>query len=466
MSALGTLSLEPAIAAAKRATGVRVTGRVTALRGLTVLVADLPLPMGSMVMLPRASDEETHGAATGEVIGFSGSTTIVMMLGQTLGIRAGDPVVGLQAEQIVRVGDGLLGRVINGLGRPIDGRGEVLNTRPRPMDPPPLEPLARRRITQPLATGIRAIDFMCTMGRGQRLGIFAGPGVGKSTLLGSLAKNSACDVAVLALIGERGREVKDFIEHVLGPQGLKRSVVVVSTGDESPLMRTRAAMTACAVAEHFRDHGKDVLLMVDSITRFAHAQRQIGLSVGEPPASKGYTPSVFSAMARLLERAGAVERRPLDAAVGGGGGSITGLYTILVEGDDMTEPVADAARGILDGHLILSRGLAQKGHYPAIDVMDSVSRVFTDVTDPAHQAARRQLGRLMALYAEVEDLVQIGAYAKGSSPDTDVAIAYHPRITDFLKQSPADVEAFEATRSRGVKLATETASPGAAGVRK
>ncbi len=430
---------------------IQVTGRVVALRGLTVLVGDLPLPVGSLVAMPNCSgggaDLSAHGAP-GEVVGFNGQHAIVMVLGQTTGIRQGDPVVGLQASPTVGVGRGLLGRVIDGLGRPIDGEGPVRDTEARELDPRPMMALKRKRITEPLETGIRAIDLMCTLGRGQRMGIFAGPGVGKSTLLASLAKNAKADVAVLALIGERGREVKDFVDHVLGPEGLRRSVVVVSTGDESPLMRTRAAMAATSVAEHFRDQGMDVLLMVDSLTRFSHAQRQIGLSVGEPPASKGYTPSVFSAMARLLERGGAVES----------GGSITGLYTILVEGDDMTEPVADAARGILDGHLILSRSLAQKSHYPAIDVMDSVSRVADDVTTDAHKQARRQISRLMALYRDVEDLVQIGAYAKGSSPETDLAIAYHPRITEILKQAPGHVETLEATRSRAIKLATEAVS--------
>lgn len=442
-----TAVLDSAFSALAACEPLQFTGRVAGLRGLTVLVSDLPVPVGSLVRIGRR-----HGAiAHGEVVGFSGLHTIVMMLGQSSGVAAGDRVVALQSTQTVNVGDHLLGRVIDGLARPIDGLGPVLDAQPRALDPGPMSPLGRRRITQPLATGIRAIDLMCTLGRGQRIGIFAGPGVGKSTLLSCLAKNSSADVAVLALIGERGREVKDFVEHVLGQAGLRKSVVVVSTGDESPLMRTRAALTACACAEHFRDRGLDVLLMVDSITRFAHAQRQIGLSVGEPPASKGYTPGVFAAMARILERAGAV-------GTGAGAGSITGLYTILVEGDDMTEPVADAARGILDGHLILSRALAQKNHYPAIDVLDSVSRVADDVTDEAHRQARRTIARMMALYGEVEDLVQIGAYAKGSSAETDLAIAYHPRITELLRQSPSQVEPFDQTRSRAIKLATEMQS--------
>ncbi|MFT3686206.1 MAG: FliI/YscN family ATPase [Phycisphaerales bacterium] len=342
----------------------------------------------------------------------------------------------------------MLGRVLNGLGEPIDGGPALHDLVPQPLDPQPLRAMARQRITQAMATGVRAIDLMTTLGRGQRIGLFAGPGVGKSTLLGSITRGCSADVNVVALIGERGREVKDFIEHSLGKAGLARSVVVVATGDESPLMRIRAAMSACSIAEFFRDRGLSVMLMMDSVTRFAHAQRQVGLSAGEPPASKGYTPSVFALMARLLERAGAVNKDR-------GGGSITGLYTVLVEGDDMTEPVADAARGILDGHIILSRSLAQKGHYPAIDVLDSVSRVADDVTDATHQAARRQLVKLLALYREVEDLVQIGAYAKGSNAETDLAIGYQGRINDLLRQDKT-AEKFEDARAKLIKLALDS----------
>ncbi|MGQ0628796.1 MAG: FliI/YscN family ATPase [Phycisphaerales bacterium] len=431
-----------------RAAAIRVSGRVTAVRGLTVLVHDLPLPMGSMVGIDASAAYDT-GVALGQVVGFSTGSTVVMMLGSTAGVRPGDRAMGLQTAQTAPVGDGLLGRCVDGLGRPIDGLGPVLDVMAREVDPPPMTPLARGRITSPLHTGVRELVLMTTLGRGQRLGIFAGPGVGKSTLLSTIARNAACDVAVLALIGERGREVRDFIEHALGPEGLRRSVVIASTSDESPLLRIRAALTACATAEHFRDQGKHVLLLIDSVTRFAHAHRQIGLSVGEPPASKGYTPSVFSAMARLLERAGVV-------GDGAEAGSITGLYTILVEGDDMTEPIADAARGILDGHVVLSRALAQRSHFPAIDVLDSVSRVADAVCDTAHVAARRHAARLLSAYREVEDLVQIGAYARGSSPETDVAIAYQGKINELLRQGPQDRESFESARSRLVKLALES----------
>jgi flagellum-specific ATP synthase len=340
----------------------------------------------------------------------------------------------------------MLGRVLNALGDPLDGLPRPKGGAARSTSPEPIAPLERARIHQQLLTGVRAVDLMTPVGRGQRVGVFAGPGVGKSTLLGQIARRTNADVNVIALIGERGREVRDFLEHSLGPEGLARSVVVVATGDESPLMRVHGARFACAIAEHFRACGRDVLLMMDSVTRFAHAQRQIGLSAGEPPTSKGYTPSVFAQMAQLLERAGTLRS----------GGSITGLYTILVEGDDMTEPVSDAARGILDGHVMLSRKLAQRSHYPAIDVLDSVSRVADDVTSKAHQSARRQVARMMALYREVEDLVQIGAYARGSSPESDAAIDSSRAIHALLRQGSDEREPFEKSLATLEKLAKES----------
>ena len=449
-----------------------VVGSVAALRGLTLLVDDLPLPIGSLVSIrsaswrtrgagqeqpPAESQRSGHDITLGEVVGFSREHAIVMLLGQTVGIRAGDRVAGEQAAQTVAVGSRLLGRVIDGLGRPIDGLGPIADLAPVPLNPEPIGPLSRRRISQPLATGLRAVDLMNTLGRGQRMGVFAGPGVGKSTLLGTIARRTNADVNVIALIGERGREVKDFIETALGPEGLARSVVVVATGDESPLLRLRAAKVACSVAEFFRAAGADVMLMMDSVTRFAHAQRQVGLSVGEPPATKGYTPSVFANLALLLERAGALESDSagVRSVSPRKGGSITGLYTILVEGDDMTEPIADAARGILDGHLILSRKLAQRAHYPAIDVLDSVSRVADEVTDRAHIAARQLLLRLLAVYREVEDLVQIGAYARGTNPEADVAIELQPALTALLRQGRDEVQAFDQARSNMLKLAAQ-----------
>jgi len=434
---------------------MRLVGRVAAVRGLSLLVEELIAPMGTLVAIGAPGTWTRHrgggrGAQSGirtlgEVVGFSKHQAVVMLLGQTLGISPGDEVAVEQVVQVAPASWRMLGRVLDGLGRPIDEKGPIAEVMPTPLSPDPLSALNRKRIGTPMLTGVRALDLMTTLGRGQRLGIFAGPGVGKSTLLGTIARRSDADVNVIALIGERGREVKDFIAHSLGEEGLKRSVLIVATGDESPLMRIRAARLACCVSEFFRDHGRDVLLMMDSITRFAHAQRQIGLSVGEPPATKGYTPSVFANMALLLERAGSIE--------GKGGGSITGLYTILVEGDDMTEPVSDAARGILDGHVILSRKLAQKAHYPAVDVLDSISRVADDVTDKEHQEARRKVLRLMAIYREIEDLVNIGAYARGSNPEADVAIELQPQIVQLLRQGREDATPFPAAREALIRLA-------------
>ena len=426
---------------------LRLTGRVSEVRGMTLVVADLPVPVGAIVSI-----ETGPGAtAAGEVVGFAHDRAIVLPLGRIGGVRPGAPVVAVRAQPTASVGPGLLGRVINGLGEPLDTGGPVGEVAPRPLDPPPLGPMDREPIRSPLRTGVRAIDLMTPMGRGQRMGIFAGPGVGKSTLLGRIARGTDADVSVIALIGERGREVRDFIEHSLGDEGRERSVVVVATGDESPLMRIRAAKLACAAAEGFRDQGLDVLLMMDSVTRFAHAQRQVGLSAGEPPATRGYTPSVFAEMALLLERAGV-----LDANAGGCGGSVTGMYTILVEGDDMTEPIADAARGILDGHLVLSRKLAQRGHYPAIDVLGSISRVAGEVSTDAHAAAREQIVRLMAAYAEAEELIQIGAYARGSNPETDAAIEYKRAIDAMLQQGLSERPKFEDVLSVMVKTALES----------
>ncbi|MGE3106839.1 MAG: FliI/YscN family ATPase [Phycisphaerales bacterium] len=447
--------MDSALRTVRDAQPMEVCGRVAVVRGMTILLNRLPIPIGSLVRLAPTSlsgtrdAESSGGVQLAEVIGFTDQHTVVMMLGSAAGISPGDRAVALHAAPSAPVGDSLLGRCVNALGHPVDARGVLHALQPRRLDPDPIGPLDRRRISAALATGVRAIDLFTTLGQGQRMGVFAGPGVGKSTLLGCIARNTSADVNVIALVGERGREVRDFIEHNLGADGLARSVIVVSTGDESPLMRVRAAKYATTIAEFFRDQGRAVMLMMDSVTRFAHAQRQIGLSVGEPPATRGYTPSVFAAMARLMERAGAIEGASHT------GGSITGIYTVLVEGDDMTEPVADAARGILDGHLILSRGLAQRNHYPAIDVLDSVSRVADDVVDAAHAAARRQLVRLIAAYKKVEDLVQIGAYAKGSSIEADTAIHFLPRITELLQQGTHEREDFAAGKAKLLKIALE-----------
>lgn len=413
--------LSAQIEALRQLQSVEVSGTVAAVRGLAIDVDDLPLPVGSLVRLER---RRGHQTLRGEVVGFDGPRSIVMLFGTSGGISPGTTVISEQTAQTVAVSNSLLGRVIDGLGRPIDGSSPPADSVARLIDPPPTGSLRRRRIDEPLPTGVRVIDAMVTVGKGQRVGIFSGPGVGKSTLIATVARGTAADVNVIALVGERGREVREFIDVTLGPAGLARSVLVVATGDESPLLRARASLVACAVAEHFRDQGADVLLMMDSLTRLAQAQRQIGLTVGEQPATKGYTPSVFALLPRLLERAGAFE----------GSGSITGFYSVLVEGDDLTEPVSDAARGVLDGHLSLSRRLAARGHFPAVDLLESISRVADIVCDEHHRNARRVILKLMAAYAEAEELINIGAYAKGSNPDCDVALALKPRIDAYLRQ--------------------------------
>ncbi|MCA9310137.1 MAG: FliI/YscN family ATPase [Phycisphaerales bacterium] len=429
-----------AMHAAAHCDPVAICGSVTTMRGMTLYAADLPVQVGARVDIETAA-----GVRPAEVVGFDDRQAVVMLLDSAAGVRPGDPVRLRQDAPTVQVGPALLGRVVDGLGRPIDGGEQPRQTSARPTSPTPLGAMSRRRIREPLQTGVRVIDLMTTVGQGQRLGIFAGPGVGKSTLLGMLARGTSADVSVIALIGERGREVREFIEDSLGTEGLARSVVVVSTSDEAPLMRIRAAATACAAAEYFRDQGQSVLLMIDSITRYAHAQRQIGLAAGEPPATRGYTPSVFAMLPTLLERAGPVE----------GGGSITGVYTILVEGDDMTEPIADAARGILDGHVILSRRLAQQGRFPAVDVLDSISRVANDICSADHAEARRTIGRLLAAYRDAEDLIQIGAYSSGADALTDVAIEMRPRLMALLEQRVDECASFEDSRQALLALASE-----------
>ena len=379
---------------------------------------------------PAASVGEICEVRTGrgrplpcEVVGFRDGRLLSVPLGDTTGIRPGDRIVSRGRALTVPVGTSLLGRVIDGLGRPIDGHGPLGTIDQAPLRPEALNPMAREPIRQAIGTGVRAIDALLTCGRGQRIGVFGGSGVGKSTLLGMMARGTEADVVVLGLIGERGREVRSFLEHDLGPDGLARSVVVVSTSDSPPLTRQRAAYTATAIAEAFRDRGLHVLLMMDSVTRFAMAQREVGLAIGEPPASKGYTPSVFALLPRLLERAG-----------NGARGSITGFYTVLVEGDDFNEPICDAVRGILDGHILLTRELAQRNHYPAIDVLKSISRVMSSVTEQDHRADAGVVRRLLATYDKARDLVNIGAYVKGSDPEIDAALDALPAMMAFLQQ--------------------------------
>ncbi|MBI2606802.1 MAG: FliI/YscN family ATPase [Deltaproteobacteria bacterium] len=390
----------------------------------------------------RDADAFEH-AVHAEVIGFRDKRAILMPLDDIRGVSTSSKIALSKSEASVAVGDFLLGRVIDGKGDPIDGKGplvlpKVKNAEARGIYGSPVNPLDRTCISEPLDLGVRAINGFLTCGKGQRVGIMAGSGVGKSVLLGMMARHTKADVNVIALIGERGREVNEFLERDLGPEGLKRSVVVVSTSEKSPLLRMRGAFIAATIAEYFCDQGLDVLVLMDSITRFCMAQREIGLSMGEPPASKGYTPSVFSTLPKLLERAG----------TRAGKGSITGLYTVLVEGDDMDEPIADASRAILDGHIVLSRRLASRNHYPAIDVAESVSRVMRAVIDERHRDVSGSLRELMAIHAANEDLISIGAYVKGSNPKLDQAIAVIERVRAFLRQDIDERSSYEESVAR------------------
>lgn len=357
-----------------------------------------------------------------EVVGFRDSTTLLMPLGELEGIAPGDRVLSQRQKLTVPVGPGLLGRILDGLGHPMDNRPLQPETA-YPLQNKPPSALLRPRIQDTLSVGVRAIDGILTIGRGQRMGIFAGSGVGKSTLLGMMARNTVADINVIALIGERGRELRDFIEKDLGPEGLARSVIIVATSDQPALVRLKAAFTATAIAEYFRDQGKNVLLMMDSVTRFAMAQREVGLTVGEPPATRGYPPSVFALLPKLLERSGMAEI-----------GSITGIYTVLVDGDDHNEPIADSVRGILDGHIVLTRELAMQNQFPAIDILQSVSRVMNDVVSSEHKELAGRVREYIAIYRDAKDLIDIGAYTPGSSPKIDAAIAHMDRIQAFIRQ--------------------------------
>ncbi len=367
-----------------------------------------------------------------EAVGFRDRHVLLMPLGELGGISAGSDVVSLGKPLQVALSPALLGRVLDGLGRPLDGKGRIPNAVSAQITGVPPSALTRRRVDTPLSLGVRAIDGLLSCGRGQRVGIFAGSGVGKSTVLGMIARNTEADVNVIALVGERGKEVRDFVERDLGEAGLRRSVVIVATSDQPALVRIKAAFVATRIAEYFRDDGLDVMLMMDSVTRFAMAQREIGLAIGEPTTTRGYTPSVFALLPKLLERAGTSER-----------GTITGLYTVLVDGDDMNEPVADAVRSILDGHIVLSRKLAAANHYPAIDVLASVSRVMTDVVSREHVTCASAVRDLMATYREAEDLINIGAYVAGSNPRVDLALARYEEIRAFLRQGINERSTFD-----------------------
>jgi flagellum-specific ATP synthase len=408
-----------------RSSGLRFQGRVVQVVGLSIEVEGLRLPLGEICHL--YPERATAGASriTAEVVGFRDERLILMPFADTHGVRPGTAVFPSGRGFAVPVGEELLGRVIDGLARPIDAKGPLNISRTARITDAPPGPLGRQPIRTPLATGVRAIDGLLTTGKGQRMGIFAGSGVGKSTLLGMIARNCEADINVIALIGERGREVQEFIEHDLGPDGLARSVVVVSTSDQPALQRLKGAWVATAIAEWFRARGSQVTLMMDSVTRFAMAQREIGLTVGEPPVARGYPPSVFAMLPRLLERAGTSEK-----------GSITGLYTVLAEGDDMQDPVADTVRSILDGHIVLSRTLAQENHYPAIDVLQSVSRLFSTLSSPEHVLATGVIRDAMFAYQQARDLINIGAYVSGSNPGIDRALRLQPHIQRFLRQTP------------------------------
>ncbi len=408
---------------------IQAQGKVTNIVGLVIEA------QGPMSRLGTVCDIYTQGdlrKISAEVLGFRDNKVMMMPLEEMRGIGPGCPIVARQQRAVIPVGAGLLGRVIDGLGNPIDGKGPIAVESEYPIYAVPVNPLSRKRISRPLDLGIRAINGLLTLGCGQRIGIFAGSGVGKSVLLGMIARKTAADVNVIALIGERGREVNEFIEKELGSEGLKRSVIVVATSDHLPLIRMRGAFIATTIAEFFRDQGQHVNLMMDSVTRFAMAQREIGLALGEPPTTKGYTPSVFTLLPKLCERAGTSANK----------GTITGLYTVLVEGDDTNEPIADALRSILDGHINLSRDLANQAHYPAIDILGSVSRVMEDIIDAQQKQCARKLKEIVATYRKAEDLINIGAYVAGSNQKIDHAIAMIEKINRYLRQDIDETSPF------------------------
>lgn len=423
-----------------RAQCFRTAGRVTEVTGLTVTAEGLPIPVGAMCEIHRRSDEPIAA----QVVGVHGDRAILMTLRDPLGVGAGDRVVSTAALQYVPVGRQMLGSVVDGLGRPIGERTNYAIEAHYPVYSDAPMALTREPIREPLSTGIRVIDAMHTVGCGQRVGIFAGTGVGKSVLMGMIARYTAADVTVVALIGERGREVGDFIRKDLGEEGLRKCVLVVSTSDEAPVLRVRAGFVATAIAEYFRDLGNEVLLLMDSTTRMAMAQRQIGLSAGEPPTTKGYPPSVFALLPKLLERSGRTRK-----------GSITGLYSVLVEADDINEPISDAMRGTLDGHIWLARELANRGQYPAVSVLESISRVMPDVVDEAHMAAAASVRRVLAVWNDIEDLVNVGAYAPGTNVEFDVAVQMRPAIEAFFAQAIRDRVAYDETCERLLGVADE-----------
>ena len=400
-------------------------GRVTKIVGLTIESSGPTTKIGDICRVYSYNSSTEYIEA--EVVGFKDQRVLLMPFGKVDGIGLGSRVISTNKPFQVPVGEEFIGRVLDAMGRPMDGKGEIEPASYYPVDNEPPPPLSRSRIKETLPLGIKAIDGLLTVGRGQRMGIFAGSGVGKSTLLGMIARNTVANINVITLVGERGREVKDFIEKDLGPEGLKKSILIVATSDQPAMMRLKCAMVGTAIAEYFRDCGYNVLLLMDSLTRFAMAQREIGMAVGEPPISRGYPPSVYAILPKLLERSGTSEK-----------GSITGLYTVLVEGDDMNEPISDTVRGILDGHIILSRTLAAANHYPAIDVLSSISRVMRDIVPAEHYDNAGFVKNKLAVYREAQDLINIGAYKKGSNPDIDEAVSLNGKISAFLQQGIDD----------------------------
>ncbi|GAB3480914.1 flagellar protein export ATPase FliI [Marinomonas epiphytica] len=403
----------------------QLEGKVTRMVGLTMEAVGCIVALGDRCLVQVRQDRWVES----EVVGFTGNLTYLMPTEAIDGISPGARVKPCLDESLMPVGDALLGRVVNGLGKPLDGKGAIKSQSAVSLHGDIINPLQRKPISEPLDVGIKAINSLLTVGKGQRLGLFAGSGVGKSMLLGMMTRFTQADVTVVGLIGERGREVKEFIEQILGPEGLARSVVVASPADDSALMRLRAAMLTTRIAEYFRDQGKSVLLLMDSLTRYAQAQREIALSVGEPPATKGYPPSVFSKLPQLVERAGNGSE---------GGGSITAFYTVLTEGDDQQDPIADASRAILDGHIVLSRRLAEEGHYPAIDIEASISRAMPQIVSEAHLQGAMRVKQLYSKFQQNQDLISVGAYAKGSDEDLDQAIVQMPEIRGFLQQALAE----------------------------
>ena len=406
-------------------------GKIDKIVGMTVEATGIECSIGDVCNINRGPDKPT---VITEVVGFRGNKVLLMPYQDIEGIGYGSSVHNIGSKLTIKVGRGMIGRVVDALGHPIDGKGDFETDDEYPINGEPSNPMDRPEIDTPIEFGVKAIDGMLTIGKGQRMGIFAGSGVGKSTLMGMIARNVKADINVIALVGERGREVGEFIDQSLGEEGMSRSVLVVATSDQPAMMRSKCALAATSIAEYFRDQGQDVLLMMDSLTRFAMAQREIGLSTGEPPVARGYTPSIYTALPKLLERSGNFEK-----------GSITGIYTVLVEGDDANEPISDTVRGIIDGHIMLSRKIAMRNHYPAIDVLASVSRLMSTIAQPDHKEAANKIRNLMSIYQDNQDLISIGAYKSGTNPELEYAIGKMNEINEFLQQRTDEKISFDET---------------------